>query len=29
VLDAHPFTRADLEEEARYLEAAGYDFDFC
>jgi len=28
-LDAHPLTRADLEEEARYLEAAGYDFDFC
>ncbi len=28
-LDAHPLTRADLDEEAHYLEAAGYDFDFC
>jgi exopolyphosphatase/guanosine-5'-triphosphate,3'-diphosphate pyrophosphatase len=28
-LDAHPLTRADLEEEASYLEAAGFELDFC
>jgi exopolyphosphatase/guanosine-5'-triphosphate,3'-diphosphate pyrophosphatase len=27
-LDAHPLTRADLEEEGRYLAAAGFDLDF-
>jgi exopolyphosphatase/guanosine-5'-triphosphate,3'-diphosphate pyrophosphatase len=28
-LEDHPLTRADREEEARYLADAGFELDFC